>query len=102
MLDTGGGIARASWFFGNEPFLVYNVDIQSNIDLKNDSGTVIRTYTITTNQVLHLQKAATTTNTNVIDQFENAISNLIVMAKSINKSMWLGDNGAYVEEQSRQ
>jgi len=32
-LDTGGGIAHASWFFGNEPFLVYNVDIMSNIDL---------------------------------------------------------------------
>lgn len=34
LLDTGGGIARASWFFGKEPFLVYNVDINSNIDLK--------------------------------------------------------------------
>ena len=32
-LDTGGGIAHASWFFGNEPFLVHNVDIMSNIDL---------------------------------------------------------------------
>jgi NDP-sugar pyrophosphorylase family protein len=34
LLDTGGGIAHASWFFGKEPFLVYNVDIQSNIDLR--------------------------------------------------------------------
>ena len=72
------------------------------IELKNESDTIIRTYTITTNQVLHLQKAAAVTNTNVIDQFENAIYNLIVMAKSINKSMWLNNNGAYVEEQSRQ
>ena len=32
-LDTGGGIGHASWFFGDEPFLVHNVDIMSNIDL---------------------------------------------------------------------
>jgi NDP-sugar pyrophosphorylase family protein len=34
LLDTGGGIAHASWFFGKEPFLVYNVDIMSDIDLQ--------------------------------------------------------------------
>lgn len=34
LLDTGGGIANASWFFGEDPFLVYNVDIISNIDLR--------------------------------------------------------------------
>lgn len=34
LLDTGGGIAKASWFFGKDPFLVYNVDVNSNIDLR--------------------------------------------------------------------
>ena len=34
LLDTGGGIAKASWFFRDDPFLVYNVDIMSNIDLR--------------------------------------------------------------------
>jgi NDP-sugar pyrophosphorylase family protein len=34
LLDTGGGIARASWFFGRDPFLVHNVDIYSDIDLR--------------------------------------------------------------------
>ena len=34
LLDTGGGIANASWFFGSESFLVYNVDILSDIDLR--------------------------------------------------------------------
>jgi len=34
LLDTGGGIARAAWFFDERPFLVYNVDIISSIDLK--------------------------------------------------------------------
>ena len=35
LLDTGGGIQKASTFFqGNEPFLVHNVDILSDTDLK--------------------------------------------------------------------
>lgn len=35
LLDTGGGIKKAAYFLsGNGPFLVYNVDILSNIDLK--------------------------------------------------------------------
>lgn len=35
LLDTGGGIKKAGKFLeGNEPFLVHNVDILSNVDLK--------------------------------------------------------------------
>ncbi|HSW54388.1 MAG TPA: nucleotidyltransferase family protein [Ignavibacteriaceae bacterium] len=35
LLDTGGGLKRASHFFSDgNPFLIYNVDILSNIDLK--------------------------------------------------------------------
>ena len=35
LLETGGGLKRASHFFSDEkPFLVYNVDILSNINLK--------------------------------------------------------------------
>ncbi len=34
LLDTGGGILKAkSWLDGDEPFLAYNVDVLSNIDL---------------------------------------------------------------------
>lgn len=33
-LDTGGGVAFASRFFDQKPFLVHNVDIMSNIDLR--------------------------------------------------------------------
>lgn len=36
LLDTGGGLKKASWFFDDDkPFLVHNVDILSNIDLKS-------------------------------------------------------------------
>lgn len=35
LLDTGGGIKKAETFLrGNEPFLVHNVDIMSNVDLR--------------------------------------------------------------------
>jgi len=34
LLDTGGGIKKAGWFLNeDEPFLVHNVDILSNLDL---------------------------------------------------------------------
>jgi len=34
LLETGGGLKKAAHFFtGNEPILVYNVDILSNLDL---------------------------------------------------------------------
>ena len=36
LLDTGGAILKASqWLGGEEPFLVYNVDVLSNIDLNS-------------------------------------------------------------------
>lgn len=34
LLDTGGGVKKASWFFDdNEPFLLYNVDVISDINI---------------------------------------------------------------------
>jgi NDP-sugar pyrophosphorylase family protein len=34
LLDTGGGLKKASWFFENhEPFLLHNVDVISDINL---------------------------------------------------------------------
>lgn len=36
LLDTGGGLKKASWFFASdsEPFLLHNVDVITNIDLR--------------------------------------------------------------------
>lgn len=35
LLDTGGGLKKASWFFdGDEPFIVLNTDILTNLDLR--------------------------------------------------------------------
>ena len=35
ILGTGGGIKKAEWFFSDEPFLVINGDILTDIDLKD-------------------------------------------------------------------
>lgn len=40
LLDTGGGLKKAAWFFlenpdADEPFILHNVDVISNIDLKH-------------------------------------------------------------------
>jgi NDP-sugar pyrophosphorylase family protein len=35
LLDTGGGLKNASWFFNdNQPFILHNVDVLSDIDLR--------------------------------------------------------------------
>ncbi len=35
LLDTGGGLLKASWFFNDgKPFIVHNVDVISNLNLK--------------------------------------------------------------------
>ncbi len=33
LLDTGGGLKKAAWFLKDAPFLVYNADILSDLDL---------------------------------------------------------------------
>jgi NDP-sugar pyrophosphorylase family protein len=33
LLETGGGLYKAKWFFDKNPFLIYNVDIISDFDL---------------------------------------------------------------------
>lgn len=33
LLDTGGGLFKAKWFFDENPFLLYNVDIMTDLDL---------------------------------------------------------------------
>ena len=49
LLDTGGGIYNAKWFFENEKaFLIYNADIISDINLKNLYDTHIQTDAIAT------------------------------------------------------
>jgi NDP-sugar pyrophosphorylase family protein len=42
LLDTGGGLKEAAWFFledsRDQPFVLHNVDVVSNIDLADGAG----------------------------------------------------------------
>ena len=73
-----------------------------SIVLKNEGGSTLKTYIITTNQVAHLQKKATRTEITVLQQFEIAITRLVQQARRSNESSWVMDNESYIEEQSRQ
>jgi len=49
LLDTGGGIRNAAWFFDDgKPFLVHNVDILSNVDLEGLYQKHLQTNSLTT------------------------------------------------------
>ena len=82
--------------------MAVTVHADYTVELKNESGTIIKSYNITTNQVAHLQKKASRDNVSVIKQFENAITGLVFNAKIENKMYWQRYNDAYIEEQSRQ
>ncbi len=34
LLDTGGGLKKAAWFFDGDPFILHNVDVISTIDFR--------------------------------------------------------------------
>ena len=49
LLDTGGGLKEASWFFEDgRPFLVHNVDVLSDIDLRALAAEHLRTGALAT------------------------------------------------------
>lgn len=49
LLDTGGGLKKASWFFDdNKPFLVHNVDVLSDINLDDLYKTHLSTKALAT------------------------------------------------------
>ncbi|MEM6963662.1 MAG: nucleotidyltransferase family protein [Bacteroidota bacterium] len=54
LLDTGGGLKKAADFFADgKPFIVHNVDILSNIDLKKMYDTHIQTKAVATLSTRH-------------------------------------------------
>lgn len=54
LLDTGGGIAHASWFLkGIEPVLIHNVDVLSKIDFSELMSFHLKNHSIATIAVSH-------------------------------------------------
>lgn len=58
------------------------------VDIKNESGTVIKTYSVTTAQVEHLQKVETRTSKTVLNQFKEAFLDLISKAEESNEAAY--------------
>lgn len=58
LLDTGGGIKNASWFFDDgAPFLVHNVDIISDLDLRQMYETHLHSQALATLAVSNRQSS---------------------------------------------
>lgn len=83
-------------------FMATQVHADYTLDLKNSEDTVIKTYTITTNQIAHIQKAADASNVSIIKYFEESLQSLVINSILLNKARWGRANDAYIEEQSRQ
>jgi len=71
------------------------------VELKNEVGTVIKTYTVTTSQVQHLQKYASNNSTTVLSMFEDIMSTWIQNTTLINKAIWIRNNDTYIEGQAK-
>lgn len=84
LLDTGGGLKKASRFFGDGPFLVHNVDILSNIDLnemlsfhqKNDALATLAVRSRKTSRYLMFED-----NSNQLTGWTNIKTNEIKIAR---------------------
>lgn len=58
LLDTGGGLKKASWFLdGTEPFLLYNVDVLTDLDLSLLYKSHVRNGALATLAVRHRKTA---------------------------------------------
>jgi mannose-1-phosphate guanylyltransferase len=59
LLDTGGGLKKAGWFFGDsvEPFILHNVDVISNIDLERMVQAHVRDGALATLAVKHRESS---------------------------------------------
>ncbi len=55
LLDTGGGLVKAGPFFGNDPFLVHNVDVLTDLDLNGLMNCHLKKGSIATLAVKHRQ-----------------------------------------------
>ena len=84
LLSTGGGLKKASWFFNdNKPFLVHNVDILSDINLKQFYGAHINSEALATLAVRNRQSSRyfLFDNDNNLCGWKNTKTNEVKIAK---------------------
>jgi len=99
LLDTGGGLKKASWFFNsNEPFIVYNTDVINNIDLKQMMEFHISNKAIAT---LAVRKRISSryflfNDNNELCGWKNNASNKEILIKQSTKFIELGFSGIHI------
>ena len=84
LLSTGGGLKKASWFFNdNKPFLVHNVDILSDINLKQFYGVHVNSEALATLAVRNRQSSRYLLfdNENNLCGWKNTKTNEVIIAK---------------------
>ncbi|MCK4448584.1 MAG: nucleotidyltransferase family protein [Candidatus Marinimicrobia bacterium] len=84
LLSTGGGLKKASWFFNDsKPFLVHNVDILSDINLKQFYGAHVNSEALATLAVRNRQSSRYLIfdNDNNLCGWKNTKTNEVIIAK---------------------
>ena len=83
LLDTGGGLKKAKWFFDDSPFIIYNVDINSDIDLaklysENINKEALATLAVTNR---NSSRVLLVDNNNILCGWKNKKTNEIKMSR---------------------
>lgn len=100
LLETGGGLKKAAWFFDdNQPFLVHNVDVIHNLDLKQ-----LYDYHLTQNALatLAIRKRSTSryllfNNKNQLRGWQNIKTGEVKIARRTQGQLWsFGFSGIHV------
>ncbi|MCF8297025.1 MAG: nucleotidyltransferase family protein [Saprospiraceae bacterium] len=90
LLDTGGGLKKASWFFNDsKPFLVYNVDVLSDIDLQDFYNFHIQSKSLATLAVRNRETSRYLlfNKENILCGWKNIKTGEIILARSNEKNL---------------
>lgn len=100
LLETGGGLKKAAWFFeDNQPFLVHNVDVVHDLDLKH-----LYDYHLNNNALatLAIRKRSTSryllfNNNNELRGWQNIKTGEVKIARRTEGQLWsFGFSGIHV------
>ena len=89
VLETGGGLRKAAWFFDEEPFLIHNVDILTNLDYSKLLGFHQQNKAIATLAIRNRETSRYLLfdDNNVLSGWKNIKTNEVRMSKGIENNM---------------
>jgi NDP-sugar pyrophosphorylase family protein len=98
LLETGGGLRKAAWFFENSPFLLYNVDIITTASLKEMLGFHIQHKGLATLAVANRDddRVFLSDKTGLLCGWRNRITEETIMARPVSHSEELAFSGIHI------